>query len=170
MSRLIDLLNQYGNAKFGDEWWPGCAEAWLPADDAAELAALLEGGPSEADTIWSRLSPAAKAAWVETMQPFPEEGTLTMSTTHTTRAWPDPAEPIEIRLDNPRIRRQYKLVAWRTEAGVITHYMTVLTGTTPESVSNLQPKLPFPGKAVLGWQAEFIEAAASGLFDIAEVR
>ena len=40
--RLAGLLNQYGTAKFGDEWWPGNAAAWLPADAAAELATLQE--------------------------------------------------------------------------------------------------------------------------------
>lgn len=40
--RVIELLNQYGQAKFGDEWWPGNADAWLNQPDADELATLLD--------------------------------------------------------------------------------------------------------------------------------
>jgi hypothetical protein len=43
LRRLVGLLNQYGAAKFGDEWWPGNAAAWLSLDEAAELATLQEG-------------------------------------------------------------------------------------------------------------------------------
>lgn len=39
--RLLELVNRYGHAKFGDEWWPGAADAWLDAQDATELADLL---------------------------------------------------------------------------------------------------------------------------------
>ncbi|TKG62375.1 MULTISPECIES: hypothetical protein [Pseudonocardiaceae] len=40
--RVIELLNQYGQAKFGDEWWPGNADSWLDQADADELATLLD--------------------------------------------------------------------------------------------------------------------------------
>ncbi len=39
---LIDLLNKYGEAKFGDEWWPGNASAWIDKEKAARLEELLE--------------------------------------------------------------------------------------------------------------------------------
>jgi hypothetical protein len=39
---LESLLHAYGEAKFGDEWWPGNAEMYLPADKAQRLAELLE--------------------------------------------------------------------------------------------------------------------------------
>jgi hypothetical protein len=42
MVELYELLGEYGNAKFGDEWWPGNAEAWLPQDRADRLAELTE--------------------------------------------------------------------------------------------------------------------------------
>jgi hypothetical protein len=41
LRRTIELLGAYGEAKFGDEWWPGEPTAWLPADEAAELIGLL---------------------------------------------------------------------------------------------------------------------------------
>lgn len=37
--RTIDLLCTYGNAKFGDEWWPSNASAWMP--EGKELEQLL---------------------------------------------------------------------------------------------------------------------------------
>lgn len=39
--RVIALLQQYGSAKFGDEWWPSNANAWIGQAEADELAALL---------------------------------------------------------------------------------------------------------------------------------
>ena len=41
--RLITLITQYGEIKFGaDEWWPGNAEPYLGVDGAAELDGLLD--------------------------------------------------------------------------------------------------------------------------------
>ena len=40
-ARIIELLNRYGKAKFGDEWWPGNASRYLPEAEAAELNRLL---------------------------------------------------------------------------------------------------------------------------------
>lgn len=45
LERLVELLMRYGEAKFGDEWWPSNADAWTGTDDAAELAELLERLP-----------------------------------------------------------------------------------------------------------------------------
>jgi hypothetical protein len=42
LRRTVELLNEYGTAKFGDEWWPGNAGGWLSDGKARELAALLE--------------------------------------------------------------------------------------------------------------------------------
>lgn len=39
--RIIELLGAYGRAKFGDEWWPGNARAWLGAKKGAELEELV---------------------------------------------------------------------------------------------------------------------------------
>jgi hypothetical protein len=39
--RTIELLNAYGAAKFGDEWWPGNAQPWLGEDEGTELELLL---------------------------------------------------------------------------------------------------------------------------------
>lgn len=38
------LLHAYGDAKFGDEWWPNDARAWMGEDEAEELAAQLSEG------------------------------------------------------------------------------------------------------------------------------
>jgi hypothetical protein len=43
VDRVVTLLNQYGAAKFGDEWWPSNADAWIGQAEADELAALLNG-------------------------------------------------------------------------------------------------------------------------------
>jgi hypothetical protein len=37
---LVELLNKYGEAKFGDEWWPGNPDAWLGSEDAQRLSEL----------------------------------------------------------------------------------------------------------------------------------
>jgi len=42
--RTVELLNAYGEAKFGDEWWPGNARAYLTDGRGEELERLLEGG------------------------------------------------------------------------------------------------------------------------------
>ena len=41
IERAFDLLNAYGQAKFGDEWWPGNAQPWLGGEEGAELELLL---------------------------------------------------------------------------------------------------------------------------------
>ena len=43
LERTIELLNAYGNAKFGDEWWPGNARNWI-GEDGRELEHLLDPG------------------------------------------------------------------------------------------------------------------------------
>ena len=48
VARLINLLNEYGDAKFGDEWWPGNAGPWIGAEKGDELASLLERVPNPA--------------------------------------------------------------------------------------------------------------------------
>lgn len=40
--RIVELVTEYGQEKFGDEWWPGNAAEWIGEDKAAELAHLLE--------------------------------------------------------------------------------------------------------------------------------
>lgn len=40
--RLAELLGKYGNEKFGNEWWPGHADAYLGQEEAIELGELLE--------------------------------------------------------------------------------------------------------------------------------
>ena len=42
MHLLLKLLNSYGHAKFGDEWWPSNAAPWIGERNAAELSRLLE--------------------------------------------------------------------------------------------------------------------------------
>ncbi|WP_236722371.1 hypothetical protein, partial [Mycobacterium avium] len=43
-SRVIEFLHAYGQAKFGDEWWPGTADAHMTE---AELAQF--------DDVWPHL-------------------------------------------------------------------------------------------------------------------
>lgn len=47
--RLVELLYEYGMAKFGDEWWPRNAGDWIGYDKGAELKALLESPPPGAE-------------------------------------------------------------------------------------------------------------------------
>jgi len=83
-------------------------------------------------------------------------------------------EPIEIRLAQRLVGggvgRTYQLTGSVTLSGLISYSLYGPARGLPESLSNLQSKVPFPGKAVPGWQAEAIDAAAAGLYDITEVR
>lgn len=50
VDRLLTLLGEYAEAKFGDEWWPSNALEWISEEHASELACLYEGGIAEAGT------------------------------------------------------------------------------------------------------------------------
>lgn len=39
---LIELLGKYAEAKFGDEWWPGNASAWIGPVLGQELTEMLD--------------------------------------------------------------------------------------------------------------------------------
>jgi hypothetical protein len=39
---MLELLNEYGFAKFGDEWWPGNAQPWIGEEKGKELEKLLD--------------------------------------------------------------------------------------------------------------------------------
>jgi hypothetical protein len=41
LQEMISLLNDYGNAKFGDDWWPGDAYGYLSDKQAARLSELI---------------------------------------------------------------------------------------------------------------------------------
>ena len=43
LERTIELLNAYGQAMVGDQWWPGNASVWLTDGRGAELERLLNG-------------------------------------------------------------------------------------------------------------------------------
>lgn len=75
-------------------------------------------------------------------------------------------EPIEIRFAS----RGLVLSAWRTPAGTIAYSLQRRGIGMPESLINLQARGTFPSKAVVGWQAEAVRAAGSGVYAIAEVR
>jgi hypothetical protein len=81
-------------------------------------------------------------------------------------------EPVEIRVCSRRDPdvAKYVLSAWRNEHGTVGSSLTDANGSTPQHLSNLQMKQPYPRKAVAGWQAELIDAVASGLYPILEVR
>ena len=40
-ARTVELLNEYGQAKFGDEWWPGSPWAYIGRERGDELCRLL---------------------------------------------------------------------------------------------------------------------------------
>ena len=42
MAELYELLSAYGEAKFGDEWWPGNARGWISNEKAARLDELTD--------------------------------------------------------------------------------------------------------------------------------
>lgn len=80
-------------------------------------------------------------------------------------------EPVEIRLEAFDGAVPYVLVASRNpERGTIGASMSQNGVGVAISLANLQMSLPFPGKAVHGWQIEVVEAVASGLYKILEVR
>lgn len=85
--------------------------------------------------------------------------------------WPNgPDVPIEIRIDQRSSNGLYHLTAWRTPQGTVGHSLTMNGQGTPHSLSNLQSKRPFPGKAVPGWQAEVLAFAEGALGTVVEVR
>lgn len=79
-------------------------------------------------------------------------------------------EPIELRLADRNDELQYVLWASVNDAGIICYSMTRPTGSTPNALSNLQHRSPFPRKAVKGWQHEALLAASSGLYRVSELR
>lgn len=79
-------------------------------------------------------------------------------------------EPIEIRatdaFGNPHV-----LSAWLdTATGTIGYTFGPASGGIDESLSNIQAKIPYPRKAVPGWQTELLAFAASGTYTVTEVR
>jgi hypothetical protein len=42
MFELWELLTEYAQAKFGDEWWPGNAQEWIGQEKAERLWALTD--------------------------------------------------------------------------------------------------------------------------------
>jgi hypothetical protein len=54
LKRQIELLNEYGTAKFGDDWWPGNAVPWIGREKAMELHELgVDQGLPDAEQ-WQR--------------------------------------------------------------------------------------------------------------------
>ena len=78
--------------------------------------------------------------------------------------------PVEIRLGSPRQPERFIFTLWRDGHGIIRHSLDNGRGGSSQSVSNLQLKAILPKKAIPGWQAEAIHAAASGLYDVEEIR
>jgi hypothetical protein len=46
-ARTVELLNEYGQARFGDEWWPGSPWAYLGRERGDELCRLLGAETSD---------------------------------------------------------------------------------------------------------------------------
>lgn len=59
---LVTLLNAYGAAKFGDEWWPGNAGEWIGEEKARALAELLAAEDTAKAPGASGIPPAAELA------------------------------------------------------------------------------------------------------------
>lgn len=78
------------------------------------------------------------------------------------------AAPIEIRIQMSR--QVLHLVAYRTDNGLVGYSLTVNGHGIPNSLSTLQSKAAFPGKATDGWQAEVLAFANAGLGTVIEVR
>jgi hypothetical protein len=71
--REIELLREYGRAKFGDEWWPGNAVPWVGVKLAREMDAL---GIDQGDSIdrWvDELRDAAADAEARLVESDPHE-------------------------------------------------------------------------------------------------
>jgi hypothetical protein len=54
-ARTVELLNEYGQAKFGDEWWPGSPWAYLGRERGDELCRLL--GTETSDQVGAEGAP-----------------------------------------------------------------------------------------------------------------
>jgi hypothetical protein len=79
-------------------------------------------------------------------------------------------EAVEIRLSPSGYHELVILIAVALDNGAVQASMSSLGVGSPLSLSNLQMSLPLPRKAVQGWQIELVEAVASGLYSIVEVR
>jgi hypothetical protein len=78
-------------------------------------------------------------------------------------------EPIEVRTED-RMGNRYTMIAWITEHGTIGWNYTNASGSTPHALSNVGSHLPFPRKAVPGWQRDVFNFVANGYGKITEVR
>lgn len=78
--------------------------------------------------------------------------------------------PIELRLVNRTGETEYAYTLWMDGHGVIRHSLDNGRGGPSMSVSNLQLKQIVPKKAIPGWQGEAVNAAASGLYEVEEIR
>ena len=62
------------------------------------------------------------------------------------------------------------LTCWAQANGTFGHTLIDTPLNLSNSLSNLQPTLPFPGKVVPGWQAEVVEFVRTSLYTILEIR
>ena len=77
-------------------------------------------------------------------------------------------DPLEIRLTSRS--GSLVLALWVDGHGIIRTSLNNGRGGSPQALSNLQLTEVMPRKAVPGWQAEAVAAAASGLYEIDLVR
>lgn len=78
-------------------------------------------------------------------------------------------EPVEIRLADRNGTVRYVITGAVHANGLLSLVMTSPDGTV-NALSNLQSKAMFPRKAVPGWQAELVDYATAGLYQVNEVR
>ena len=71
-----DLLNEYGDARFGDEWWPTNARAWIGEGRARTLEGLLLGRASDPDEAISLMNSYGEAKFAERWRPHDAEKAL----------------------------------------------------------------------------------------------
>jgi hypothetical protein len=77
--------------------------------------------------------------------------------------------PIEIRTEDTTGNKQV-LCAWADDVGLISYSVAGATRGVALSLDYVGGKIPYPRKAVQGWQAEVIAFVESGYGKITEVR
>ena len=78
-------------------------------------------------------------------------------------------EPVEVRLSRPNSKYtkdtvHLVLTAWQTPEQTVAYRLDNGRGSTPQSLSHIHATVPFPSKAVGGWQDEVVDAVRSSAF------
>ena len=68
-ARLARLLLAYGDARFGDEWWPIDARTWIGEEDAERLSNLIRNGIDDGEEAARLLDHYGEAKFGEKWRP-----------------------------------------------------------------------------------------------------